>query len=113
MPIVSSQLHNKSTLDLNISLNTSSMATSSSLTVISSRALTELMELSGESKLHVMIHEMEAMDDRLAIFDSLDCLRDTVRRENDKLAYLTQLLDQVKDGIREKEGHMDIMDLCD
>nr|GEU54429.1 hypothetical protein [Tanacetum cinerariifolium] len=103
----------------------------SSAPVITGRALTELTELSGESKipdfmkfcflqhiaeekafanllqnqcedmrsrlskLHVMIREMEDMDDHLAVFDSLDSLRDTVRSENDKLASLTQLLEQV------------------
>ncbi|GJS18317.1 hypothetical protein Tco_0412789 [Tanacetum coccineum] len=65
------------------------------------------------SKLDVMIREMENMDDRLAIFDSLDCLRDTVRTKNDKLASLNQLLEQVQEGIHEKEGHVDVMDLSD
>ncbi|GKE40764.1 hypothetical protein Tco_1464169, partial [Tanacetum coccineum] len=65
------------------------------------------------SKLHVMIREIENMDDRLAVFDGLDCLRDTVRSENDKLASLNQLLEQVQEGIHEKEGHVDVMDLSD
>nr|GEY14645.1 glutathione S-transferase T1-like [Tanacetum cinerariifolium] len=112
---------------------------SSSSPAITGCALTELMELSGETKihefikffffqriveekaftnllwdqanyvrsrltkLHIMIREMEAMDDWLAVFDSLDCLRGTIRMENDRLASLTQLLEynENKDGLQQ------------
>ncbi|GJS48457.1 hypothetical protein Tco_0598578 [Tanacetum coccineum] len=125
------------------------MSSPSSTPVITGCALTELIELSGESKIpdfkkffflqqitddkaftnllqdqcedvrsrlskmHVMIRKMEDMDDRLAVFDSLDRLRDNVRSENTKLASLTQLLDQIQEGICEKEGHVDVIDLAD
>ncbi|GJS00816.1 hypothetical protein Tco_0317324 [Tanacetum coccineum] len=108
-----SLLHNySSSLDIN-TLNTSSIGSSISSTVISGPTLTELKELSGESKLHAMIREMEHMDHQLDVVDNMNCLRDAVRGEYNKLASLTQLVDQVNDGIREKEAHMDIMDLCD
>ncbi|GJU61679.1 hypothetical protein Tco_1243514 [Tanacetum coccineum] len=104
------------------------MASSSSSPIINGRALTEMIKLSGETKIHeymklfihqhiaeekaffnllrdqaddvrwrltkmnIMKREMEAMEDRVAVFDSLECLRDTIRRENDKLDSLTQLL---------------------
>ncbi|GKB09987.1 hypothetical protein Tco_0843910 [Tanacetum coccineum] len=41
----------------------------------------------------------------------LECLRDTQRRLNDKLAALRNFIDLTTDGIREKETHVDIMDL--
>ncbi|GJS60261.1 hypothetical protein Tco_0655045 [Tanacetum coccineum] len=81
--------------------------------------LNELMDLSADdvrnrlTKLYVMIREMKSMEDCLAVYDALDYLRDTHRRENDKLVALTNLLVQTTDGIREKEGHVDIMDLSD
>ncbi|GKE73709.1 hypothetical protein Tco_1535750, partial [Tanacetum coccineum] len=65
------------------------------------------------TNLYLMIREMESMDDRLAVYDGLDCLRDTHRRLNDKLAALRNLIDQTTDGIREKESHVDIIDLDD
>ncbi|GKF46975.1 hypothetical protein Tco_0136777 [Tanacetum coccineum] len=97
------------------------MATFGSSMETSDRALNKLMELSGEteipkrrlSKLHVMIREMEALEDRLVVFDSLQCLRETQQRENNKLAALTEMMVQTNDGIHEKEGHVDIMDLSD
>ncbi|GJU14361.1 hypothetical protein Tco_1142327, partial [Tanacetum coccineum] len=57
------------------------------------------------SKLHAMIHEIELMDHRLYVVDTMACLRDAVRREDDKLVPLLQLVDQVGLGIREKEAH--------
>ncbi|GJW57272.1 hypothetical protein Tco_0104003 [Tanacetum coccineum] len=99
------------------------MGSSISSTVISGPTLTELRELSGESKipktmkqlgkLHAMIREMEPMDHQLDVVDNMNYLRDAVKGENNKLASLTQLADQVNDEIREKEAHVDIMDLCD
>ncbi|GJS09871.1 hypothetical protein Tco_0366667 [Tanacetum coccineum] len=65
------------------------------------------------AKLHVMIWEMEYLEDRLVVFDSLECLRETQGRKNNKLSALTERLVQTNDGIREKEGHVDIMDLSD
>ncbi|GJS50609.1 hypothetical protein Tco_0623971 [Tanacetum coccineum] len=62
--------------------------------------------------MNIMKRETEAMEDRVGVFDSLDCLRYTIRRENDKLVSFTQLLEEVKEGIREKETHVDIMDLA-
>ncbi|GJX51565.1 hypothetical protein Tco_0278410 [Tanacetum coccineum] len=125
------------------------MVSSSSLPGVNGRALTELMQSSGETKIpdfmklfinqhiaeenlfikflrdqaddvrsrltkmNIMKHEMEAVEDQDAIFDSLDYLRETNKMENDVLVALTQLLELVKDEIREKETHVDIMDLAD
>ncbi|GJV31055.1 hypothetical protein Tco_1391455 [Tanacetum coccineum] len=41
------------------------------------------------TKLYVMIQEMESLKDRLLVYDTLKCLRETQRRENDKLASLS------------------------
>ncbi|GJU17952.1 hypothetical protein Tco_1145918 [Tanacetum coccineum] len=45
------------------------------------------------SKLHAMIHGIELMDHRLDVVDTMACLRDAVRREDDKLVPLIQLVD--------------------
>nr|GEU34847.1 hypothetical protein [Tanacetum cinerariifolium] len=63
------------------------------------------------AKLHVMICEMEAMDDRLAVFDSLKCLKESKQDENNKLKSLSDMNAQTEEAIRLKEGHMDVMDL--
>ncbi|GKD76764.1 hypothetical protein Tco_1339385 [Tanacetum coccineum] len=100
------------------------MAASGSSRLISEHAVNELVDLSGETKvpkfkrsylakLHVMNFEMEAMDDHLVVFDSLECLKESKQIENNKLKALLDILVQTKDAIRLKEGHVDIMDLSD
>ncbi|GJX19026.1 hypothetical protein Tco_0221703 [Tanacetum coccineum] len=61
--------------------------------------------------LHVMICEMEAMDDNLVVFDSLDCLKESKRLENNNLKDLSDLIAQTEEVIRLKEGYVDVMDL--
>nr|GFB58822.1 hypothetical protein [Tanacetum cinerariifolium] len=39
-------------------------------------------------------------------------LSDAFRREDDKLVPLLELVDQLEEGIHEKEGHVDMMDMC-
>nr|GEY51962.1 hypothetical protein [Tanacetum cinerariifolium] len=65
------------------------------------------------SKLHAMICELEPIDHRLDVVDPMASLRDAVREEDDKLMYLLQMVDLVGNEIRKKEGHADMMDLCD
>ncbi|GJV83889.1 hypothetical protein Tco_1523787 [Tanacetum coccineum] len=60
--------------------------------------------------LHVMICEMEAMDDRLVVYDSLECLRESKAIENNKLKALLDLIAQTEEAIRMKEGHVEVMD---
>ncbi|GJS39708.1 hypothetical protein Tco_0564751 [Tanacetum coccineum] len=63
------------------------------------------------AKLHVMIYEMEAMDDSLVGFDFLDCLKESKELENNKFKALSDLIAQTEEAIRLKEGHVDVMDL--
>nr|GEY40716.1 hypothetical protein [Tanacetum cinerariifolium] len=65
------------------------------------------------SKLYAMIREMEPIDHRRDVLDTMASLRGAVRGEDDKLASLLELVNIVVDGIREKEGYVDMMDLCD
>ncbi|GKB17568.1 hypothetical protein Tco_0851491 [Tanacetum coccineum] len=71
------------------------------------------------TRLNIMIREMEAIKDGVVIFDSMDCLRDTIRRENDKLFFILQhiaeekafanlLLDQA-DDVRRRLTKLNIM----
>nr|GEW51704.1 ARID DNA-binding domain-containing protein [Tanacetum cinerariifolium] len=75
-------------------------------------------ELSCESKIPKMmkfflVHQI--VGKRLFVNQLRDqceeAVEDAMTRENNKLASLTQLMDQVNDGIRKKEAHVDIMDL--
>ncbi|GJU41482.1 hypothetical protein Tco_1194439 [Tanacetum coccineum] len=116
----SSELHNISTVDINISVNTSSMVSSSFSPIIFGCALTELMELSVETKIpkFMKFFFMQQIAEEKSFANLLrnqanDVRRRLTKRENDKLSSLTQLLDEVKDGIHEKERHVDIMDLAD
>ncbi|GKB75654.1 hypothetical protein Tco_0942549 [Tanacetum coccineum] len=43
-------------------------------------------------QLHVMIYEMEAMEDYLVIFNSFDCLKESKAIENNKLKALNDLI---------------------
>ncbi|GJW90605.1 hypothetical protein Tco_0168158 [Tanacetum coccineum] len=121
----------------------------SSLQGVNGAALTELMQLSGETKIanfmklffnqHIvedklfakvlrdqtdhlrsrltkmnqMKCKMEAKEDQDAVFDSLDGLMDTIKRDSDVLVDVTQLQELVKNGIREKENNVVFMNLAD
>ncbi|GJR74397.1 hypothetical protein Tco_0086762 [Tanacetum coccineum] len=60
------------------------------------------------AKFHVMICEMEAIDDSLVVFNSLDYLKESNQLENNKLK---AFIAQIEEAIRLKEGHMEVMDL--
>ncbi|GJS79682.1 hypothetical protein Tco_0729563 [Tanacetum coccineum] len=61
-------------------------------------------------QLHIMITEMEAMPDRLEVYGSLLCLKESKEAENNKLAHLNDLIAQTEEVIRMKEGHMEVME---
>ncbi|GKD06461.1 hypothetical protein Tco_1181435 [Tanacetum coccineum] len=44
------------------------------------------------AQLHIMITEMEAMPDRLEVYDTLLCLKESKEAENNKLAGLNDLI---------------------
>nr|GEX68014.1 hypothetical protein [Tanacetum cinerariifolium] len=62
-------------------------------------------------KLHVMVCEMEAMDDSFVGFDILDFLKESKELENNKFKALLDLIAQTEEAICLKEGHVDLMDL--
>ncbi|GJS98560.1 hypothetical protein Tco_0819730 [Tanacetum coccineum] len=70
----------------------------------------KLKLLGNASTNFVMICEMEAMEDRLVVFDSLDCLKESKVVENNKLKALNDLIAQTEEAIRFKERHVEIMD---
>ncbi|GKD13961.1 hypothetical protein Tco_1198368 [Tanacetum coccineum] len=61
----------------------------------------------------VLIGEMEALEARGVVVDSLDCLKQTQARETNMFATLTEVLAKTRAGIHEKEGHVAKMDLDD
>ncbi|GJV06447.1 hypothetical protein Tco_1344103 [Tanacetum coccineum] len=69
--------------------------------VVHGPTFAELMDLSGQcedvrrrlSNLHAMIRELEPIDHRLDIVDTMVSLRDAVRREDDKLVPLLEPVD--------------------
>nr|GEY22579.1 hypothetical protein [Tanacetum cinerariifolium] len=64
-------------------------------------------------KMNQMKHEMQAKKDQDAVFDSLDGLMDTIKRDSDVLVVVTQLQELAKNEIREKENNVDFMNLAD
>ncbi|GKB29971.1 hypothetical protein Tco_0869372 [Tanacetum coccineum] len=71
-------------------------------------AIDEFVEFSGETELSSMqwFLEMEAIDDRIEVYDSLMCLRESKRVENNKMLGLDDMIDE---DISVKEGHVEIM----
>ncbi|GJR53593.1 hypothetical protein Tco_1404114, partial [Tanacetum coccineum] len=62
------------------------------------------------AQLHIMITEMEAMPDRLKVYDSLLCLKESKAAKNNKLAGLNDLVAQTEEVISMKEGHVKVME---
>nr|GFA87513.1 hypothetical protein [Tanacetum cinerariifolium] len=72
------------------------MAASGSSGVIARRAVDELIDFSGET-------EMEAMDNQEEVYDSLMCLRESNRAENNKLMGLNEMIVEAEEDISVKE----------
>nr|GEU71473.1 hypothetical protein [Tanacetum cinerariifolium] len=62
------------------------------------------------AQLNALIAEMEALEDREEMFDTLMGLRDDRRVENTKLEGLTDLITQAEEEIEMKEAKMEVMD---
>nr|GEX92860.1 hypothetical protein [Tanacetum cinerariifolium] len=62
------------------------------------------------AKINAMIAEMEAMADQDEVYDSLMCLRDDKRAENNKLMVLNEVIVEALEDIVVKESHLEIMD---
>ncbi|GJS04494.1 hypothetical protein Tco_0321002 [Tanacetum coccineum] len=60
--------------------------------------------------LNAMISDMEAMDNQMEVYDSLMCLRESKRAENNKLLGLNELIDEAEEDITVKEGYLEIME---
>ncbi|GJR89685.1 hypothetical protein Tco_0213696 [Tanacetum coccineum] len=65
------------------------------------------------TKMNQMKYEMEAKEDQDAVFDSLDGLMDTIKRDSDVLVAVTHLQELVNNGIREKENNVEFLNLAD
>ncbi|GJR79580.1 hypothetical protein Tco_0150365 [Tanacetum coccineum] len=83
---------------------------------VARRTVDELIEFSARAarnvlaKINAMITEMEAMPDQDEVYDSLMCLRDDRRAENNKLMVLNEVIAEVLEDIVVKESHLEIMD---
>ncbi|GKD16275.1 hypothetical protein Tco_1205433 [Tanacetum coccineum] len=62
------------------------------------------------AQLNAMIAVMEAMDDPDEVYDSLRCLREDRRAENDKLIGLNAFVADVEEDIDMKEGHIQMLE---
>ncbi|GKB15652.1 hypothetical protein Tco_0849575 [Tanacetum coccineum] len=62
------------------------------------------------SQLNAMISEMKAMDNQEEVYDSLMCLVDSKRTENNKLMGLNKLIVEADEDISMKEAHVEIME---
>nr|GFA32360.1 hypothetical protein [Tanacetum cinerariifolium]GFB40488.1 hypothetical protein [Tanacetum cinerariifolium] len=82
-------------------------------------AIGELVDFSTQNsrtclaKLNAMIAKMEATDDPTDVYedvyDSLMCLRDDKRAENDKLMLLNEVIIAAEEDIGRKEAHVEII----
>nr|GEX53330.1 hypothetical protein [Tanacetum cinerariifolium] len=61
------------------------------------------------SHLSVMITRIQAVDDRLEVYDSLECLKESKKVEYNKLIALNNLIALTEENIRLKEGHVEAM----
>nr|GEU98821.1 hypothetical protein [Tanacetum cinerariifolium] len=59
------------------------------------------------------IREMESKSDKDAWTDAIDCFKETKVRLELKLSHLTQLEDEIFNGVKELKVHYAIMDLCE
>ncbi|GJX00603.1 hypothetical protein Tco_0184516 [Tanacetum coccineum] len=66
-------------------------------------AVDELTNFSGET-------EMEEIDNRDEVYDSLFCLRESKAAENNKLLALNDIIADAEEDISVKEGHVEMMD---
>ncbi|GJY04391.1 hypothetical protein Tco_0370331 [Tanacetum coccineum] len=60
--------------------------------------------------LNILITKMEAMDNRLEVYDSMQCLKESKEAENNKLIGLNDLIALTKENIRLKEGHVEAIE---
>nr|GEW74181.1 hypothetical protein [Tanacetum cinerariifolium] len=60
--------------------------------------------------LNGMISEFEAMDDQMEAYDSLWCLKESIKGKNNKLLGLNAQIVDAKEDISIKEGHVEIME---
>ncbi|GKC92684.1 hypothetical protein Tco_1158126 [Tanacetum coccineum] len=60
--------------------------------------------------LNCMISEYKAMDDHMEAYDSLWCLKESIKRENNKLLGLNAQIVDVEEDISVKDGHVEIME---
>ncbi|GJS61288.1 hypothetical protein Tco_0656072 [Tanacetum coccineum] len=65
------------------------------------------------TKINQMKCEMEDKEDQDAVFDRLDGLMDTIKRDSDVLVVVTHLQELVNNGIREKENNVEFLNLAD
>ncbi|GKE68054.1 hypothetical protein Tco_1526126 [Tanacetum coccineum] len=88
------------------------MADSSSSMPVARLAVDELVEFTRTciGHLYIKISEMEAMPNRLEVYDSLLCLKESKEAENNKLARLNDVIAQIEEVIRMKEGHAKVME---
>ncbi|GJS99238.1 hypothetical protein Tco_0820408 [Tanacetum coccineum] len=59
---------------------------------------------------NVMIVEMQAMNDRLEVYDSLECLKEFKEAENDKLIALNNVIAETEEKIRLMKGHVQVIE---
>nr|GFB21792.1 hypothetical protein [Tanacetum cinerariifolium] len=57
-----------------------------------------------------LIAELEASSDPGEVFDTLMCLRDDVRDEQDRLGTLNDCMTQAEEQIKIKEEHVNVME---
>ncbi|GJY02435.1 hypothetical protein Tco_0360587 [Tanacetum coccineum] len=98
------------------------MATFGSFNTIERRVVDELANFSGEIEvpkymIFFILQQiakarciMEAMDDMKEVYDSIICLRDGKRAENNKLMALNELIAETEEDISTKEAHVEIME---
>ncbi|GJZ41029.1 hypothetical protein Tco_0587915 [Tanacetum coccineum] len=59
---------------------------------------------------NVMIVEMQAMNDLLEVYDSLECLKELKEAENDKLIALNNVIAEIEEKSLLMEGHVQVME---
>ncbi|GJX91412.1 hypothetical protein Tco_0344738 [Tanacetum coccineum] len=70
----------------------------------------DLLDCMEIGYLNGMISEFEAMDDQMEAYDSLWCLRESIKSESNKLLGLNAQITDVEEDISMKEGHVEIME---
>ncbi|GKD16525.1 hypothetical protein Tco_1205683 [Tanacetum coccineum] len=62
------------------------------------------------AQFNALIAEMEALEDKGEVYDTLMYLRDDKRGENTKLMGLNDLITQAEEEIESKEAHVEMID---